>query len=88
MRAIRRGRRASPATDNRGSRVPSEQHAGLLMGLSVPPVRDCFPPSGHPIRDVLAGPPQQITGPLANEGADLSLTGIDFVPDVFVSGPV
>ncbi|MDE3158445.1 MAG: hypothetical protein KGM92_06725, partial [Acidobacteriota bacterium] len=41
-----------------------------------------------PIRDVLAGPPQQITGPLANEGADSSFTGIDFVPDVFVGGPV
>src|SRR6516162_8687466 len=41
-----------------------------------------------PIRDVLAFPPQQITGPLANEGADSSFTGIDFVPDVFVGGPV
>src|SRR6202030_4067952 len=41
-----------------------------------------------PIRDVLAFPPQQITGPLANEGADSSYTGIDFVPDVFVGGPV
>jgi hypothetical protein len=41
-----------------------------------------------PIRDVLAAPPQQITGPLANEGADSSFTGIDFVPDVFVGGPV
>lgn len=41
-----------------------------------------------PIRDVLSGPPQQITGPLANEGADSSFTGIDFVPDVFVIGPV
>src|SRR5205085_695543 len=28
-----------------------------------------------PIRDVLAGPPQQITGPLALEGADSSFTG-------------
>jgi hypothetical protein len=41
-----------------------------------------------PIADVLAGPPQQITGPLANEGADSSFTGIDFVPDSFVRGPV
>jgi hypothetical protein len=41
-----------------------------------------------PIRDVLALPPQQITGPLANEGADSSFTGIDFVPDAFVGGPV
>jgi glucose/arabinose dehydrogenase len=41
-----------------------------------------------PMRDVLAGPPQQITGPLANEGADSSFTGIDFVPDAFVGGPV
>jgi hypothetical protein len=41
-----------------------------------------------PIADVLAGPPQQITGPLANEGADSSFTGIDFVPDAFVGGPV
>jgi len=41
-----------------------------------------------PIRDVLAFPPQQITGPLANEGADSSFTGVDFVPDAFVGGPV
>jgi hypothetical protein len=41
-----------------------------------------------PIRDVLAGPPQQITSPLAIEGADSSFTGIDFVPDAFVGGPV
>ena len=41
-----------------------------------------------PIADVLAFPPQQITGPLANEGADSSFTGIDFVPDAFVTGPV
>jgi hypothetical protein len=41
-----------------------------------------------PIPDVLAGPPQQITGPLANEGADSSFTGVDFVPDAFVGGPV
>jgi len=41
-----------------------------------------------PIRDVLAFPPQQITQPLSNEGADSSFTGIDFVPDVFVGGPV
>jgi glucose/arabinose dehydrogenase len=41
-----------------------------------------------PIRDVLAGPPQQITGPLAIEAPDASFTGIDFVPDAFVTGPV
>ena len=41
-----------------------------------------------PIRDVLAGSPQQITGRLAIEAADASFTGIDFVPDAFVLGPV
>lgn len=41
-----------------------------------------------PIADVLAGPPQQITGPLALDGADSSFTGIDFVPDAFVISPV
>jgi hypothetical protein len=41
-----------------------------------------------PIRDVLAFPPQQITSPLAIEAADSSFTGIDFVPDSFVSDPV
>jgi hypothetical protein len=41
-----------------------------------------------PIRDVLASPPQQITAPLAIEAADSSFTGIDFVPDAFVAGPV
>jgi len=41
-----------------------------------------------PIRDVLAFPPQQITAPLAIEAADSSFTGIDFVPDSFVRGPV
>jgi hypothetical protein len=41
-----------------------------------------------PIRDVLAGPPQQITSPLALEAADSSFTGIDFVPDSFVTGLV
>jgi hypothetical protein len=41
-----------------------------------------------PIGDVLAGPPQQITEPLAHEGADSSFTGIDFVPDAFVTDPV
>jgi ABC transporter substrate binding protein len=32
--------------------------------------------------------PQTITSPLAIEGADSSFTGIDFVPDAFVGGPV
>jgi hypothetical protein len=41
-----------------------------------------------PMMDVLAGPPQQITGPLAIEAADASFTGIDFVPDAFVISPV
>ncbi len=41
-----------------------------------------------PIADVLAFPPQQITSPLAIEAADASFTGIDFVPDAFVIGPV
>jgi hypothetical protein len=41
-----------------------------------------------PIADVLASPPQQITAPLALEAADSSFTGIDFVPDAFVIGPV
>jgi len=41
-----------------------------------------------PIRDVLAGPPQPITSPIAIEAADSSFTGIDFVPDAFVTGPV
>jgi hypothetical protein len=41
-----------------------------------------------PIADVLAFPPQPITSPLAIEGADSSFTGIDFAPDVFVTGPV
>jgi glucose/arabinose dehydrogenase len=41
-----------------------------------------------PIKDVLAGPPQPITSPLAIEAADSSFTGIDFVPDAFVTGPV
>jgi hypothetical protein len=51
---------------------------------------DCNPPGPQcvPIRDVLAFPPQQITGPLANEGADSSFTGVDFVPDAFVLDPV
>ena len=51
---------------------------------------NCNPPGPRcvPIRDVLAFPPQQITGPLANEGADSSFTGIDFVPDAFVLDPV
>jgi hypothetical protein len=41
-----------------------------------------------PIRDVLAGPPQTITSPLAIEAADSSFTGIDFAPKSFVGGPV
>ena len=41
-----------------------------------------------PIRDVLAHPPQPVTAPLAIEAADSSFTGIDFVPDAFVGGPL
>jgi len=41
-----------------------------------------------PMQNVLAFPPQQITSPLALEAADSSITGIDFVPDSFVRGPV
>jgi hypothetical protein len=41
-----------------------------------------------PIRNVLSSPPQQITAPLAIEAADSSFTGIDFVPNTFVRGPV
>jgi glucose/arabinose dehydrogenase len=41
-----------------------------------------------PIRDVLAFPPQPITAPIAIEAADSSFTGIDFVPNSFVRGPV
>ena len=42
----------------------------------------------RPIKDVLAFPPQPITSPLAIEAADSSFTGIDFVPNAFVAGPV
>ncbi len=41
-----------------------------------------------PLRDVLAAPPQDITSPIATEAADSSFTGIEFVPDSFVRGPV
>src|SRR5262249_1069047 len=41
-----------------------------------------------PIPDVLAFPPQQITSPLAIEGADSSFTGIGLVPEAFIGGPV
>jgi hypothetical protein len=41
-----------------------------------------------PIRDVLAFPPAPVTAPLAIEAADSSFTGIDFVPNSFVTGPV
>jgi hypothetical protein len=41
-----------------------------------------------PIADVLAGPPQPITSPLAIEAADSSFTGIDFVPNSFPTGSV
>jgi hypothetical protein len=41
-----------------------------------------------PIQPVLAGPPQEITAPLAIEAADSSFTGIDFVPSSFLRGPL
>src|SRR5215470_10614191 len=41
-----------------------------------------------PIRDVLAGPPQQITAPLANEGAAASFTASGFAPHGVVRDPV
>jgi hypothetical protein len=41
-----------------------------------------------PIRDVLAGPPQPVTAPLAIEAADSSFTGIDFAPRAFIGGPL
>jgi|SRR5579864_2681823 len=41
-----------------------------------------------PIRDVLASPPAPIVAPLALEAADSSITGIDFVPNSFATGPV
>jgi len=42
----------------------------------------------NPTRDVLAFPPSPIVAPLALEAADSSFTGIDFVPNSFVGGPV
>src|SRR6516165_8676674 len=62
----------------------------LYNPIGGPADDDCNPPGPQcvPIRDVLAFPPQQITQPLSNEGADSSFTGIDFVPDVFVRDPV
>ena len=41
-----------------------------------------------PIADVLAFPPAPIVAPLALEAADSSITGIDFVPNSFATGPV
>jgi hypothetical protein len=41
-----------------------------------------------PVRDVLKFPPQTITSPLTIEAADSSFTGVDFVPNKFVGGPV
>ena len=62
---------------------------------AINPPSNCTPASlalilteDVPIRDVLAGPPQPITSPLAIEAADSSFTGIDFAPKSFVGGPV
>jgi hypothetical protein len=41
-----------------------------------------------PIANVLALPPAPIVAPIALEAADSSFTGIDFVPQSFVGGPV
>jgi hypothetical protein len=41
-----------------------------------------------PVKPVLASPPQEITSPLAIEAPDSSFTGIEFVPQAFVHGPV
>jgi hypothetical protein len=41
-----------------------------------------------PVAPVLAFPPAPITAPVGIEAADASFTGIDFVPDTFVLGPV
>ena len=83
--------------------LPTSQHVFDPVGgpgddLCVPansPPSNCTPASlaqilseDVPIRDVLAFPPQQITSPLAIEAADSSFTGIDFVPNSFVRGPV
>jgi glucose/arabinose dehydrogenase len=83
--------------------LPSSQAVFNPVGgpgddLCVPainPPSNCTPASlalilteDVPIRDVLAGPPQQITSPLAIEAADSSFTGIDFAPKSFVRDPV
>jgi glucose/arabinose dehydrogenase len=41
-----------------------------------------------PIANVLALPPAPIVAPIALEAADSSFTGIDFVPQSFVGGPI
>src|SRR3984893_610114 len=65
---------------------PAKSRASGIDGLSL--VSNLQAANAIPIRDVLAFPPQQITGPLAIDGADASFTGIDFVPDAFVRDPV
>lgn len=83
--------------------LPTSQHVfdpvggpgdDLCVSANNPP-SNCTPASlvkilteDVPMRDVLAAPPQPITSPLAIEAADSSFTGIDFVPDSFVRGPV
>lgn len=42
----------------------------------------------RPVKPVLAGPPQQITAPVALEPADVAAVGLDFVPNSFVHGVV
>ena len=56
-----------------------------------PPFPACVPlvlKEDVPVRDVLAFPPQAITSPIAIQEADSSPTGIDFVPESFIGGPV
>jgi hypothetical protein len=83
--------------------LPASQHVfdpvggpgdDLCVAANNPP-SGCTPASlakilaeDVPIKNVLASPPQPITSPLAIEAADSSFTGIDFVPNSFVRGPV
>jgi glucose/arabinose dehydrogenase len=43
---------------------------------------------GHPVRPVLAFPPQAITAPVAIEPSDVAVVGLDFAPNSFVHGIV
>jgi hypothetical protein len=65
----------SPDPTNPPSMCTASSHARILA-------------EDVPVRDVLAFPPQPIIAPLAIEAADSSITGLDFVPESFVRGPV